>query len=110
MSYRVSIYVVNDAIVVRPDHLVMNKSDCDVEIAFKLQTPGYVFPQTPNYGIDIDDSSDEFDQYTISTDRRRVHLVNKNNNEATYKYSVQVLEEATGKPLDVDPTIENRGK
>lgn len=108
MSYKVVIKVQGSQVVVRPDVLVMNKADANAPIHFKLKTPGFVFPDTRPYGIDIDDAGDEFDDYCLSEDKRRVRLINRNDTTATYKYAVEVIEVATGKSYSVDPTIKNQ--
>jgi len=103
-SNQVSVAVVNGHIVLTPDPLPVGDAH-DVLLTWRITTPGYTFEED---GIAISNAGDEFGDAERSEDGLSFQEVDKDDNGATYKYTVSVSD-GTNPPIVLDPTIQNGG-
>lgn len=100
----VTVTVVNGAIVLNPDPLVVG-SDHNLTLTWTLATPGWTFTQD---GIHVDDDADgEFGAPQQSADHRRITDTDKDDDVKDYKYEVSVTNGTD--VVTIDPTIHNGG-
>jgi hypothetical protein len=90
-------------IVCTPDPLVVSSKNAT--LVFQLQTAGYVFRDKDPIVVTQPGSTFPFPSKTRGG--TTAVLLDRDNSTASYKYSVFVKDQATGRILSVDPTIQN---
>jgi len=88
---------------VKPDPVVVTTHNA--LIVFTLSTDGYVFPATDAVDVTTPNSDFPYSAWTIKP--QQAALVDLGNNAGEYKYSVTVVNQATGQPTTLDPIIHN---
>jgi hypothetical protein len=100
----VNITVKNGLITCSPDPVkVRGGKDT---IVFDLVTPGYAFPKQGAVVVQPDAGPD-FPEPARTVKGTQATLLDLCTFTASYKYSVTVTDLATGKPVTVDPSIDN---
>jgi hypothetical protein len=92
-------------IACKPDPLPADGRN--IHLTFELNAAGYVFPQdaavvVSNPGIEFPEAS-----RTLPPNDTLATLFDRNTQKGSFKYTVTVQEVATGKLLELDPTIDN---
>lgn len=91
-------------LVCAPDPVVVKA--CQGPLLFRLATPGYVFRNVD--AIVVSQPGTDFPRpSTTSPGGTQATLWDRDRQRASYAYSVFVQEQASGRILSVDPTIEN---
>lgn len=104
----VSVSVVSGQPRVSPDPVPVRGKDRT--ITFKLLTPGYGFPTSGSIVV-VGGHKAQFPQEPQWVDAQTVTLLDCNSNASpkSYTYRITVIDEQ-GRPLVLDPTIENEGR
>jgi hypothetical protein len=99
------VVTVTDAgqIICTPDPVVVSSANANV--VFQLQTAGYVFREKDPIVVTQPGSTFPFPSKTRAG--TTAVLFDRDNCTASYKYSVFVKDQATGRVISVDPTIRN---
>lgn len=81
--------------------------ECDTVLKFLIETDGYVFPE--NNAVVVTDPGTQFPfpSRTVSKRPTKATLYDHNSAAGDFKYTVYVKDVATGKILELDPTINN---
>jgi hypothetical protein len=82
-------------------------SACDTVLKFLLQTDGYVFPKEGAIVVDNPGKQFPFPSRTLPKQPTKATLYDHNTAAGDFKYTVYVKDVATGKILELDPTIKN---
>ncbi len=83
------------------------KHSSNVLITFTLATTGYRFRKSKT--IELDVAQDDFPYASWTITDTQACLYDRNKNADTLKYTVWVVDVATGKEYSVDPEIKNGG-
>lgn len=76
-------------------------------IQFLLVTDGYAFPEQA--AVVLKKPSPDFPDPAMMVNAKQVNLNDLNKTKGTHAYGVTVIDTATGKPIELDPTIVNDG-
>ena len=100
----VKVTVANDVIRVDPDPVKMKKSS--KKITWELATPGFSFPAN---GIVIKRADGEYGECKNKSKSKTEFVCKKlkHVDKKEYKYDVNLVNDSTGKPLNLDPVIGN---
>jgi hypothetical protein len=79
----------------------------DTVLKFLLQTDGYVFPKEGAVVVDKPGQQFPFPSRTLPKQPTKATLYDHNTAAGDFKYTVYVQDVATGKLLELDPTIKN---
>lgn len=79
----------------------------DTVLKFRLQTDGYVFPKEGAIVVTDPGQQFPFPSRTLPKQPTKATLYDHNTEFGDFKYTVYVKEVATGKILELDPTINN---
>jgi hypothetical protein len=103
---RVSVTVATDGtIACTPDPV--NVSSNNVMIAFSLDTPGYVFPDS---GAIVGSTvGGQFPYASWTVKPQLAGLLDLNTANGAFEYTVNVVNQATGELLSLDPLVQNQG-
>jgi len=101
----VQVTVVDNEPVCSPDVAVVRGRDA--MLTFQLQTPGYVF--RPSDAVVVTNPGTQFPHpsRTLPPDDTTVTLLDLGTERGTFDYTVWVQPVQGGKPLSLDPTIQN---
>ncbi len=75
------------------------------QLRFRLQTPGYAFPG--ENAVVVSNPGSDFPTPARTVAAQLVTLCDLDRVKGSYRYTVQVVEQATGRVLRHDPTISN---
>ena len=90
-------------IVCSPDPVRVRTTD--TVLSFKLRTPGFAFRD--QNAIVVANPGPDFPNPSRTVKPTRATLVDLDKENASYSYSVYVVDQSTGKVITGDPTIEN---
>lgn len=96
----VKVTVAKEVISVDPDPVKMKKTSN--KITWELATPGFSFPAN---GIVIKGADGEYGECRNKSKTEFVCKKLKHADKKEYKYDVNLVNESTGKPLNLDPII-----
>jgi hypothetical protein len=77
-------------------------------LVFTLETAGYVFPDSD--AVVVTGGGAEFPYPLWKEAPKVVALYDRNSNQATYNYTIAVVDQFSGQRFSVDPAITNDGK
>jgi hypothetical protein len=81
--------------------------DCDTVLKFLLKTDGYVFPKDDAVVVTNPGTQFPFPSRTLPKQPTKATLYDHNSAAGDFKYTVYVQDIATGKILELDPSIQN---
>lgn len=81
--------------------------DCDTVLKFVIETDGYVFPQNDAVVVTNPGKQFPFPSRTLPKQPTKATLYDHNSAAGDFKYTVYVEDVATGKTLELDPSILN---
>ena len=81
--------------------------DCDAVLKFLLKTDGYVFPTDDAVVVTNPGAQFPFPSRTLPKQPTKATLYDHNSAAGDFKYTVYVKDIATGKILELDPSIQN---
>jgi hypothetical protein len=79
----------------------------NVHIKFEIQAEGYTFPASG--AITVHDGNGQFPEPSVTSSPTCAKLKDKNTAPGSFKYDVHLLDR-DGKPVVIDPVIENQPK
>lgn len=91
---------------VSPDRLDLSAEEGTQRIFFNIVTPGYRFPESAPYGIDINNAGTEFELHRPND--QHVWADDLNDDHEQHYYSVTVESTTGGDPVVIDPIIIDR--
>lgn len=83
-------------------------SGAQVLLVFRLDTPGYAFPETD--AVVVGPSVDEFPYAAWQQNVSTAALFDRNRNAGDHAYTLTVVDSQSGQTLKHDPTIRNEGR
>ncbi|HSI60590.1 MAG TPA: hypothetical protein VLA16_23745 [Ideonella sp.] len=95
----------SQTITVSPDPVTVNGNN--VLIVFGLATSGYKFPNSNAVVVTSPGAQFPYPVWTISN--TQAALLDVNDETGDYKYTVNLVNIATGAPISLDPSIRNEG-
>jgi hypothetical protein len=103
---KVSVTVATDGtITCTPDPV--NVSASNVMIAFSLDTPGYVFPDSGAIVGNIEGGQFPYASWTVKP--QLAGLLDLNTANGLFEYTVNVVNSTTGQQFSLDPGVQNQG-
>ena len=93
------------AVACAPDNI--DVLGCDTVLKFVLRTEGYVFPEHDAIVVTEPGHQFPFPSRTLPKQPTKATLYDHNSAPGTFKYTVYVKHVATGKVLELDPSINN---
>lgn len=82
-----------------------NLSGSNVLVVFRLDTPGYAFPE--NNAVVVSNPGSQFPYPSWTAYPGYAVLFDLDGDDNSYSYTVSVVDLSTGRTLSVDPTIKN---
>lgn len=80
---------------------------CDTVLKFMLRTKGYVFPEQNAIVVTDPGTQFPYPSRTLPKHPTKATLYDHNSTTGNFKYTIYVKNEATGKVLELDPSINN---
>ena len=80
---------------------------CDTVLKFMLRTAGYVFPEQNAIVVTNPGQQFPYPSRTLPKQPTKATLYDHNSTIGSFKYTIYVKNTATGKVLELDPTINN---
>ncbi len=95
----------NQTVTCTPENVSVR--GCDTVLKFLLKTEGYVFPKEGAIVVTDPGKQFPFPSRTLPKQPTKATLYDHNTAAGDFKYTVYVKDVATGKILELDPTIKN---
>jgi hypothetical protein len=102
----VRVSVQDGTIVCTPDPVPV--SGAQVLLVFRLDTPGYAFPETD--AVVVAPSVEEFPYTAWQQNASTAALFDRNRNAGDHAYTLSLVDTRSGQTLRHDPTIRNEGR